>query len=67
MEKIFKFVGATLLVGLVIFGVLYLLNITGITNNLKPEEMLGQLIGGFQDALNGIQVSISRMFSNFTN
>ena len=64
MKKISKIIGGIFLAGVAIFGILDLVSSVGITNNLKPEEMLGRLIRGFQDALTGIQVSITRMFRN---
>ena len=66
MKKPSEVIGVIFLAGVAIFGILYLVSSTGIASKLQPDMFLGQLIGGFQDALTGIQVSISRMFSNFT-
>ena len=66
MKKTFKFVGVILLVGVVVFGILYLASLTGLAGKLQPDAFLDQLLGGFQDALTGIQVSITRMYSNLT-
>jgi len=66
MEKILKITGIILLVGVIVFGLLYLISSTGVASNVNPGSLFGQLIRGFQDALTGIQASISRMFSNFT-
>ena len=63
MKKTLEFVGVILLVGVVVFGILYFASLAG---KLQPDAFLGQLIGGFQDALTGIQVSTTRMFSNLT-
>ena len=66
MKKILQAIGVILLVGVVVFGVLYLIGSTGVAGNANPGSVFGQLIGGFQNALNGLQASISRMFGNFT-
>ena len=66
MKNTLKFVGVILLVGMVVFGILYLASSTGLAGKLQPDAFLGQLIGGYQNALTGIQVSITRMFSNLT-
>ena len=66
MKKILQVIGVILLIGVVVFGVLYLISSTGMASSANPGSLFGQLIGGFRDALNGIQASISRMFGNFT-
>jgi len=66
MKKMLQGIGMIVLIGMVVFGVLYLISSTGIAGNANPGSVFGQLIGGFQDALNGLQASISRMFANFT-
>jgi hypothetical protein len=66
MKKLLQVVGLILLVGVLVFGVLYLISSTGIASKANPRSLFGELIGGFQAALNGIQASISRMFGNFT-
>lgn len=66
MEKLLKVAGVILLVGIIVVGVLYLISSSEIANSVNPGSLFGQLIGGVQDALRGIQESISRMFSNFT-
>jgi len=66
MNKILKVIGVILLVGVIVFGVLYLIGSTELASSANPGSLFGQLIGGVRDALNGIQASISRMFANFT-
>jgi len=66
MKKILQVIGVILLVGVIVFGILYLMGSTDIASSANPGSLFGQLIGGFQDALNGLQASISRMFANFT-
>ena len=66
MRKLLQVVGVILLVGVIVFGILYLLSATGIASKANPGSLFGDLIRGFQDALNGIQASIARMFGNFT-
>ncbi len=66
MKKLLLGIGVILLVGVIVFGVLYLVSSTEIARSANPGSLFGQLIGGFQDALNGLQASISRMFANFT-
>ena len=65
MKKFLKIAGVVLLVGVAILGALYLIDSTGLASSLDPGSLFGQLIGGFADALDGLQASISRMFSNF--
>jgi len=64
--KTIKVISVILLVGMVVLGVLYLLSFTEIASRANPDSLIGQLVGGVRDALNGIQASISGMFSNFT-
>ena len=66
MKKMLQVMGVIVLIGVVVFGVLYLISATGVAGNANPSSVFGQLIGGFQDALNGLQASITRMFGNFT-
>jgi len=66
MKKTLQVMGVIVLIGVVVFVVLYLISSTGMAGNANPGSLFGQLIGGFRDALNGIQASISRMFGNFT-
>ena len=61
-----KGIGIIVLVGILLFGAVYIFNLTGIANNLNPDSLFGGLVRGFQTALNGLQASISGMFSNFT-
>ena len=65
MKKFLKVVGIILLVIVVVWGVLYLISLTGIADKLDPGSVFGQLIGGITGALNGLQEAISSMFSNF--
>ena len=66
MKNTIKVIGVILLVGVIVLGAIYLLNSTEIASKVNPGSLFGQLMGGILDALNGIQASISRMFSNFT-
>ena len=65
MKKILKVLGSIALVIVVVWGVFYLISLTGIINKLDPGSIFGQIIGGITGALNGLQESISGLFSNF--
>lgn len=65
MKKFLKIVGIILLVLVVIWGVLYLISLTGMADKLDPGSVFGQIIGGITGALNGLQEAISGLFSNF--
>ena len=65
MKKVLTIAGIILLVGVIVFGAQYLINSSGIASSQSPGSLFGQLIGGVHEALNGIQASISGMFSNF--
>jgi len=65
MDKTLKIIGTLIIVGILILGVLYLLNLSGIASNMNPGTSIGRLIKGMMDSVNGIGASISRMFSNF--
>jgi hypothetical protein len=65
MKNFLKVLGIILLVLLVIWGVFYLLSLTGIASKLDPGLVFGQLLKGMTDALNGLQEAISGLFSNF--
>lgn len=66
MKKTLQGIAILMLVGALVFVVLSLINQNGSIGGENPGSVFAQLIGGFQDALNGIQASISRMFANFT-
>jgi len=65
MKKVLKVIGIVLLVIVVVWGVLYLISLTGIADKLNPDTVFGQLMGGITGALNGLQEAISGLFSNF--
>jgi len=65
MKKILKVLAIILVVIVVVWVVLYLISLTGIADKLDPSSVFGQLIKGVTDALNGLQDSISGLFSNF--
>ena len=65
MKKFLKVVGIILIVVVVVWGVLYLISLTGITDKLDPGSVFGQIIGGITGALNGLQEAISGLFRSF--
>jgi len=65
MMKFLKVIGIILLVIVAVWGVFYLISLTGIADKLDPGSVFGQIIGGITGALNGLQESISGLFSNF--
>lgn len=66
MKSFLKFVGLLLIVGVVFFGILYLMDSTGVAGRVDPSSSIGQILREIQDALTGIQESISRMLRSFT-
>ena len=65
MKKFLKVIGIILLVVVVVWGVLYLISLTGIADKLDPGSVFGQIMGGITGALNGLQEAISGLFRNF--
>jgi len=65
MKNFLKVLGVILLVMVAVWGVFYLLSLTGLADKLDPGSVFGQLVKGMTDALNGLQEAISGLFSNF--
>ena len=65
MDKMIKFLGIVVLIGMLLFGTIYLMGSTGVVSNINPGVGIGKVIRGITDSLSGIGTSISGMFSNF--